>query len=91
MKKLFVILLAMVTLASCGTLRQRTAATKSLQMKVIENATIVDLDVQAEKITYTYTPSRKERKYLGKDKIVMNAVAAALEQNGGGDVLIQPQ
>lgn len=49
-----------------------------------------DLVVSSNKISYTYTPNKQDRK-AGMRHVIDNAVAAALKANGNADVLVQKQ
>lgn len=75
-------------LSSCSSL---VKTSKSVDVNTpVETLTGADLVVSPKKITYTYKTSKAERR-AGKKNVLSAAVAAALAQNGGGDVLVSPQ
>ncbi len=88
MKKLFILLVVAIAVSSCSVMKQ-TASEQDVNSRVIA-ATISDLDVADQKITYTYVPSKKIRK-LGMQNCINAAISEALANNGGGDVLIETQ
>jgi len=53
----------------------------------IKSSTVVDLDVSAKKITYTYSPTA-EVYSLGIQNVINTAVEKALKENGNADVLV---
>uniref|UniRef100_UPI0015ABAE02 hypothetical protein n=1 Tax=Alloprevotella sp. TaxID=1872471 RepID=UPI0015ABAE02 len=88
MKKFF-ISLAVVALAltSCSTVNSTaTVMDVPTQMHSFNEA---DLQVSDKCITYTYVPT-KEVQRGGEMNVRRMAVAEALQANGGGDVLVQP-
>ncbi len=91
MKKIIVCLaLVAMSVSSCSTLR--TATSKSLGIETsIESSATADLEVAQQKVEYTYTPSRKERKKMSYAKIQEKAVAAALKANNNADVMVAPE
>lgn len=86
MKKLFILLVVAITATSCSIMKQ-TATEQNVSSKVIA-ASIADLDVSNQKITYTYTPSNRVRK-AGVQNCINVAITEALLHNGGGDVLVE--
>ena len=62
MKKLFLIGAVVLTLASCSkTVTTQTARTESVPYAMY-NATVADLEVSSQRITYTYEPSKEVRR-----------------------------
>ncbi|MDE6159474.1 MAG: PorT family protein [Bacteroidaceae bacterium] len=89
MKKLFVLLVpVLVALSSCTTVN-KTAKTADISAS-IRNASVADLDVAPRRVTYTMTPSKAVRRG-GLANIKRVAESEALEKNGGGDVLVNPE
>ena len=75
-------------MASC---QVRTATSEVLPIETtLTSKNTAELDVQPQKISYEYVPTRTERK-MGKNFVKRNAVAVALEKNGNADVLVNPQ
>ena len=74
-------------MASC---QVRTATSEVLPIETtLTSKNTAELDVQSQKISYEYVPTRTERK-MGKNFVKRNAVAVALEKNGNADVLVNP-
>lgn len=89
MKKVFLsIFVVGMALTSCTTVT-KTASSIDVENS-LKTSTSADLIVSPTKITYTHKTSKKERK-AGKKNIINSAIQAALEANGGGDVLVAPQ
>lgn len=89
MKKLFVLLVpVLAALSSCTTVN-KTAKTADISAS-IRNASVADLDVASRRVTYTMTPSKAVRRG-GLANIKRVAESEALEKNGGGDVLVNPE
>lgn len=88
MKKLFFGLFVMLCIASCSTVN-KTSTTRSITAPVIA-ATIADLDVAQQKISYTYYPTSAVKRG-GLANVKAAAVAEALAKNGNGDVLVESQ
>lgn len=91
MKKHFLIAMAAVavlSLGSCSTV-SHTASTEAVDTEIFNRST-ADLDVAAQKITFTYTPDAAHRR-AGKKAVIRAAVAKALEANGDADVLVAPE
>lgn len=89
MKKIIFILAIAASFTSCSVVRHSTAATQDVNTS-ITSRNAVELDVAEQKISYTYRPTRQDRK-AGIKHVVNNAVAAALRENGDADVLVQKQ
>lgn len=90
MKKLLflsLVLLAGLT-TSCKTIKA-TAVHKD-PVTFLGTATVADLDVSSERITFTFVPTRQVRRG-GSDNVIKAAVREALRVNGGGDVLVDLQ
>lgn len=89
MKKVILGLAALaLTTTSCVT-REATSSTLDVETSLNSRNT-ADLIVSDNVISYTLTPSKSVRR-AGLDNIKRTAVAEALKQNGGGDVLVAPQ
>lgn len=89
MKKfIFAIFLAtMVT--SCSTLRKSSATVLDVETS-IKSHNNAELVVSDQKISYTYVPTKADRK-AGLKHVKTNAVAAALKENNNADVLVHKQ
>lgn len=74
---------------SCSVLRKSSSTTQNVESS-LSSATIADLQVSNQKISYTYRPNKQDRK-AGINHVVGNAVAAALKNSGNADVLIERQ
>lgn len=81
--------MATAILSSCSVVRHSTATTQDVKT-AITSLNTAELEVSDQKISYTYTPSKQDRK-AGIKHVVNNAVAAALRENGNADVLVQKQ
>lgn len=53
----------------------------------LRNATVADLEVSSERITFTFEPSRQVRRG-GSENVIKAAIREALRVNGGGDILV---
>lgn len=88
MKKYFFIVAVTLAAVSCTT-TTKTARTESVPYAMY-NATVADLDVAPQRITYTLVPSADIcRGGLGNCKEA--AIKEALEKNGNADLLVEPQ
>lgn len=87
MKKLIFIAALAVALAftSCSTVKH-TATDIPVATEVVSNNT-ADLVVSPKKISYTFTPTKANRR-AGKKAVIKTAVAQALKANGNADVLV---
>lgn len=89
MRKLYILLLSLVVaLSSCTTMLE-TASTMDVTSS-LNTAAVADLDVAPERITYTMTPQKAVRRG-GLANIKRVAESEALEKNGGGDLLLNPE
>lgn len=89
MRKLYILLLSLVVaLSSCTTMLE-TASTMDVTSS-LNTAVVADLDVAPERITYTMTPQKAVRRG-GLANIKRVAESEALEKNGGGDLLLNPE
>lgn len=79
---------ALFMMCSCSTI-SHTASTEAVNTELY-NRSNADLDVSAQKITYTYTPDGAHHR-AGKKALYNTAVAKALEANGNADILVAPQ
>ncbi|MGM9713173.1 MAG: hypothetical protein ACI3Y5_03520 [Prevotella sp.] len=87
-KTILSVIVAVMALSSCTTVT-KTATSLDVENSM-KTATTADLVVSQKKISYTHRTTKKERK-AGNKNILNTAVQAALEANGGGDVLVAPQ
>ena len=85
MKKLLVLIGAVCALSSCQTIKS-TATHKAVDIQPI-GALIADLEVSPNRISYTMTPHRRVRRG-GFENVKSTAIREALQNNGGGDVLV---
>ncbi len=85
MKKFFLLLSIAFLAVSCTT-TVKTAKTADPSVQLL-SATIADLDVSPERISYTMIPT-KELLRGGEDNVRQAAEHAALEKNGNADVLV---
>lgn len=88
MKKYIVLAFAAVALVSCTT-TTKTARTESVPYSMY-NATVADLDVAKQKVTYTLSPSKEIRKG-GIANCKQAAINEALAQAGNADLILDPQ
>ena len=90
MKKtiVFISLSTIMLLSSCVTTTKtaRIVETKSS----INNATVADLRVADQRVTYTMIPS-KEVQRAGLDNVKQAALQEALTKNGNADVMVEPE
>lgn len=87
-KIMFFALMAAISLSSCTTLKK--TATSIDVASVVQSNNQAELDISKSKITYTYRVPTKIAK-LGEKNAINAAVIEALNENGGGDVLVAPQ
>ena len=88
MKKYFFILVAAMLTVSCTT-TTKTARTESVPYGMY-NATVADLEVAPQRISYTLVPSKEIRK-AGLNNCKKACIQEALEKNGNADLLVEPQ
>lgn len=75
-------------LTSCTTV-SKTATSVAVSNSITQQSD-VDLDVSANRISYNFRPSKKERKG-GLQNVKNCAVRAALQSNGNAEVLVAPE
>jgi hypothetical protein len=85
MKKFFLFICVAFAVSSCQTIRS-TATHKVVDIQPV-GALIADLEVSPKRISYTMTPHRRVRRG-GFENIKSTAIREALQNNGGGDVLV---
>ena len=73
-------------MASCSTIRTSSVSAVDVATAVV-SANQADLEVTSRKISYTYVPTKQDRK-TGLKNVVNNAVTEALKENGNADVLV---
>ena len=88
MKKGFILLGVTLLAASCTT-TIKTAKTAEPTTQLL-TATVADLEVSSERITYTMVPSRALRRG-GEGNVKQAAEQAALAQVGNADVLVNAE
>ena len=88
MKKLLIISLAAITMASCS-INRAAVKTTAVSHPTIETTTMASLDISKKRISYTYTPTITDSKNLSERALMQNAIFKALEANGNADVLVQ--
>ena len=88
MKK-YLILVATALLTAACTTTTKTARTESVPYSMY-NATVADLDVAPQRITYTLTTTKPIRKG-GPANCKNAAIQEALAANGNADLLLEPQ
>ena len=74
---------------SCSTLRKSSATVLDVETS-IKSHNNAELVVSDQKISYTYLPTKADRKACLKH-VKTNAVAAALKENNNADVLVHKQ
>ena len=85
MKKLFILVIALVLITSCSTIT-KTATTKSVKTEVITSV-LADLEVSPDKINYYYVPTTAVYR-AGVKNTLNNAIREALLANGDADLLV---
>ena len=88
MKKVFFLLGCVLAMSSCTTIVK--TASEAAMPASLYSATVADLEVAPERITYTMTPSKAlQRGGFGNvKKAVENE---ALTKNGNADILVEPE
>ena len=86
MKKIFLLVCVAFAVSSCQTIRS-TATLKTTDIQPIGVPLIADLDVSPKRISHTMTPHRRVQRG-GFENVKSTAVREALQNNGGGDVLV---
>ena len=87
MKKLFILAVAAMAMASCSTFN--TASVADVDNKILAGA-VADLEVAPQRVTYTYKPTASVRRG-GTKNCVRTAIREALDVNGSADILIQEE
>ena len=87
MKKILFLSLMFVALATTSCKITDASATYQHPSTYINTATVADLDVSNERISFTFQPSRQVRRG-GSENVIKTAIREALRVNGGGDVLV---
>lgn len=87
MKKILCLLLFFVGVCATSCKIIDASATYQDPSSYINTATVADLEVSNERISYTFQPS-KEVIRGGNQNIIKAAIREALLANGGGDVLV---
>ena len=87
MKKLLIIALVAVVMASCS-VNRAAVNTTAVSCAKIETTTMASLDISKKRITYTYAPTSTEAKNLTEQALMQNAIFKALEANGNADLLV---
>ena len=87
MKK--ILFLSLMFVAFAATSCKITDVTASYQdpKSVLNTATVADLDVSNERISFTFKPSVQVRRG-GNANVIRTAIREALRVNGGGDLLV---
>ena len=85
MKKLFLLACVALAVSSCQIIRS-TATHKTVDIQPI-GVLIADLEVSPNRISYTLNPHRRVQRG-GFENVKSTAVREALQNNGGGDVLV---
>lgn len=88
MKKIVIFAALALFFSSCAVHKASVASTE-VYSPAIETATIATLDVAQKKITYVYTPEKKDSKTLSEKQLVKNAIYMALQTNGDADELVE--
>ena len=90
MKKLLLMLAVAASMfaTSCSTV-SHTATTQNVETKIV-NRTTANLVVSDQVIKYTFTPTLAHQR-AGMKSMKAAAVAKALEVNGNGDVIVNPE
>ncbi len=87
MKNIFYLSAAVLLLSSCVTTK-KTASTADITSS-LQSATVADLEVRP-RISYTMTPLKAVRRG-GLENVKRTAMSEALEKNGGGDLMVNPE
>lgn len=87
MKKFLFLSFIFVTLTVTSCRITNLTASYQDPKSTINTATVADLDVSNERITYTFKASAQVRRG-GNSNVIRTAIREALRVNGGGDVLV---
>lgn len=86
MKKVFLAVACIALMASCSTIRKSSVSTMDVATS-LTSSSAADLQVSQQKITYTYIPTKQDKK-TGLRNVLNNAVTDALKANGNADVMV---
>ncbi|MBQ6064903.1 MAG: hypothetical protein IJK42_10795 [Prevotella sp.] len=86
MKKTFIAVACMALFASCSTIRTSSVSALDVSSEV-ESVNQADMEISQRKISYTYVPTKQDRK-TGLRNVINNAVTEALKENGNADVMV---
>lgn len=92
-KKLFIVAIAAMMafgITSCSTITKTAKKTINVPPTELHCVKEVDLEVSADRVSYTMTPSRAILRG-GKKNVINAATAELLRINGNADVLVEPQ
>lgn len=87
MKKILFLSLMFVAFAATSCKITDASATYQQPSTYINTATVADLDISNERISFTFAPNNKVRRG-GSQNVIRAAIREALRRNGGGDVLV---
>lgn len=92
MKKsiLFVAAICALALSSCGSVSNHYSATKIPVGNTVSTNTVADLQVGAQRVSFTFNPTSQDR-VSGRDNCINAAVQAFLKANGNADVIVAPE
>lgn len=88
MKKYFLFVGVALAIASCTT-TTKTARTESVPYSMY-NASVADLEVGSQRVSYTLNPTKKIRRG-GVGNVKQAAIMEALDANGNADLMLEPQ
>ncbi len=89
MKKLLFIAVIGATLSSCASLNRATVISTNAPAPVRATTTVANLEINKNRISYTYVPSKADSKHLSKAQLIDNAIYMALKENGNADVMVK--
>lgn len=87
MKKILFLSLMFVAFVATSCKITDASATYQQPSNYINTATVADLDVSNERISFTFAPNNKVRRG-GSQNVIRAAIREALRRNGGGDILV---
>ena len=87
MKKILFLSLMFIALVATSCKITDASATYQHPSTYINTATVADLEVSNERISFTFQPSNQVRRG-GNQNVIKAAIREALRINGGGDVLV---
>lgn len=88
MKKLLFLGAIALVMSSC-TIHRATVVSTSVPAPMKTITTVASVDVEKNRISYTYTPTKVDSKRLSDNQLLDNAIYLALEENGKADVLVK--